>query len=170
MVALARFWEYLQRYFVRHETEVDNIANIKAGIAAIVGMMAVGGLATLTDLPLLIAPLGATAVLLFGQPSSPLAQPFNIMGGFLVGTIVCETTQYILPMSWTAVAAAVGVAIVLMRAFRVTHPPAGAMPLLGFDSTIPHGKLFVTVLIASVILIGLAAIIHAVPPKRRYPL
>ena len=33
---------------------------------------------------MLLAPFGATAVLLFGQAESPLAQPANIFGGYLL--------------------------------------------------------------------------------------
>ena len=53
-----------------------------------IGIGAVGALAALTHLPLLLAPLGASAVLIFGQPASPLAQPANVFGGYLVATIV----------------------------------------------------------------------------------
>jgi len=160
---------YLQALVTRHETIVDPVSNLKAGIGAVLGMVAVGALAAFTELPLLLALLGATAVLLFGQPSSPLAQPINVMGGYLIGTLICELAFEIFPGAWMAAAIAVGVAIVLMRTLRVTHPPAGAMPILGFGQGSHGVQLFTVVLIGSVILIAIALVVHRIPPRRDYP-
>lgn len=157
------------RWLSRQETRVDAGSNLKAGLGAFIGMLLVTQLATLTELPLLIAPLGATAVLLFGQPSSPLSQPVNVMLGYLVGTIVCEAAARLSPGDAMAVAVGVGAAIIVMRAMRVTHPPAGAMPILGFGSTHHGVELFASVLVGSVALIALAAVVHAIPPRRTYP-
>ncbi|MCO6386155.1 HPP family protein [Aliihoeflea sp. 40Bstr573] len=154
----------------RHETPVGLGSNIKAGIGAALGMTFVGYLASATGLPLLLAPLGATAVLLFGQPSSPLAQPINVMLGFLVGTIICELSFSLFPGEWLAAALALGVTIVAMRTLRVTHPPAGAMPILTFGDPIHGLQLFSVVLIGCVVLIALAVLVHNIPPKREYPL
>ncbi|MDT9091827.1 HPP family protein, partial [Escherichia coli] len=66
---------FLKAFFVRHEPPVALRANLRAGLAAIAGIALVGGLATWIELPLLIAPLGPTSGLLFGQPSSALSQP-----------------------------------------------------------------------------------------------
>jgi CBS-domain-containing membrane protein len=162
--------EFLRSLLARHEAPVDQIANVKAGIGAVVGISAVGWLAAMTGLPLLLAPMGATAALLFGQPSSPLAQPMNVMGGFLIGTIVCEAAFNAFPGMWVAAAIAVGVTVALMRGLRVTHPPAGAMPILGFGEQLHGVQLFGVTLVSCVILIALALAVHAIPPRRQYPL
>jgi CBS-domain-containing membrane protein len=39
------------------------------------------------SVPLLVAPMGASAVLLFGVPASPLAQPWAIIGGNTVSAL-----------------------------------------------------------------------------------
>ena len=161
--------EYLRRLFIRHEPPVDQVANVKAGIGAIVGISVVGWLAAATGQPLLLAPMGATAALLFGQPSSPLAQPMNVMGGYLVGTIVCEAAFNAFPGLWVAAAIAVGVTVALMRAIRVTHPPAGAMPILGFGEQLHGLQLFGVMFVSCVVLITLALAVHAIPPRREYP-
>ena len=44
----------------------------------------------------LIAPMGASAVLLFAVPSSPLAQPWSIMGGNFVAAVVGVSCWYTL--------------------------------------------------------------------------
>ena len=134
-----------------------------------VGIGAVGGLASLTDLPLLIAPLGATVVLLFGQPASPLAQPINIFGGYLLATIIGVGSVLVFPGVWWVAAVAVGLVIALMLMLRVTHPPAGAVPLVALATPVQSATLFMTILIACVSLLGLALIHHRIPPRTQYP-
>ncbi len=160
---------FIKALFVRHETSVAFSANLRAGLAAIVGIVLVGALASWTELPLLLAPLGSTAGLLFGQPSSPLSQPINVMGGYLVGTIVCEAAFLVFPGAWLAAAVAVGVTIVAMRGLRVTHPPAAALPILGFGEPVHGPELFLVVFVASTVLIVFALVVHNLPPRRPYP-
>ena len=40
------------------------------------------------DLPIIVAPLGASAVLVFAVPSSPLAQPWSIVGGNVLSALI----------------------------------------------------------------------------------
>lgn len=161
--------QFLACLLTRHEPPVDQLSNLKAGAAAVLGMVAVGQLAVLTGLPLLLAPLGATAGLLFGQPSSPLSQPVNVMGGYLIGTIVCEIAFNVFPGLWLAVAVAVGATIVVMRALRVTHSPAVALPILGFGEDVHGVDLFLVLFVGCSVLIALAFAVHRIPPRREYP-
>ncbi len=73
------------------------LGHLKSGAGSAIGLSGVGALSSLTELPLLIAPLGATVVLLFGQPASPLAQPINIFGGYLFATIVAVAAALSFP-------------------------------------------------------------------------
>ncbi|KMZ13943.1 putative transmembrane protein [Candidatus Burkholderia humilis] len=64
---------------------------LRGGLGALIGIAVTGGLAHLligdsSAIPFLIAPMGASAVLLFAVPASPLAQPWSIIGGNLVLT------------------------------------------------------------------------------------
>lgn len=80
--------------------------------------------------PWLVAPLGASAVLVYAVPSSPLAQPWSVVGGntisALAGLIICN----LVPNPVLAAALAVGLAIGAMFTARCLHPPGGAMALL----------------------------------------
>ena len=82
-----------------------------------------------TALPLLMAPIGASAVLLFGVPSSPLAQPWSILGGNTVAALVGVTFAILIKDPVIAAAFALSVAIGLMFALRCLHPPSGAVAL-----------------------------------------
>ncbi|XPV75096.1 MAG: HPP family protein [Desulfovibrio sp.] len=78
----------------------------------------------------LMAPFGATTVLVFGVPKSQLAQPRNvIMGHVLSATIGVTFFTYVGVEPWS-LAIATGFAVMLMIATNTTHPPAGADPIL----------------------------------------
>ena len=107
----------------RHEPRGHTLAHLKSGIGAILAITLVGLMAVVTGLPMLIAPFGATAVLLFGQPKSPLAQPANIVGGYLIAAIVSSAALWLFPGSWAAAAAAVGVSVAAMAMLRYSVRP-----------------------------------------------
>lgn len=83
------------------------------------------------DLPLIIAPFGASAVLVFGAPASPLAKPRNVIGSHvlsaLVGVFFAQNFGTCVPL---AAACAVATAIVLMLLTGTLHPPGGATALI----------------------------------------
>jgi CBS domain-containing membrane protein len=68
-------------------------------------------------LPFIIAPKGATAVLLFAVPAGPLAQPWPVAGGNLISTVIGLAAHWlvddVLLAAATGVAAAIGVMMLL---------------------------------------------------------
>ncbi|MDQ2802163.1 MAG: HPP family protein [Pseudomonadota bacterium] len=80
-------------------------------------------------LPLLVAPIGASAVLVFAVPASPLAQPWSVVGGNVVSALVGVTAAQLVPIPYLAVGLAVGGAILAMSLLRCLHPPGGAAAL-----------------------------------------
>jgi CBS-domain-containing membrane protein len=78
----------------------------------------------------LVAPLGGSAVFLFGMTRAPAAQPRALFGGHLGATaigILCTQAFGVAP--WVHVLALI-LAFVYMLATRTVHPPAGADPLI----------------------------------------
>ena len=78
----------------------------------------------------LVAPLGASAVLVFGVPASPLAQPWAVVGGNTLSALVGIACVHAINSPVLAAAAAVALAIGLMFSLRCLHPPGGAAALL----------------------------------------
>jgi len=79
---------------------------------------------------LLIASMGATAVLLFAAPKSPLAQPWNVIGGHLVSAFVGMVLHQFIADPVLGGALSVGVAITAMYYLGCLHPPGGATSLI----------------------------------------
>jgi CBS domain-containing membrane protein len=80
-------------------------------------------------LPLLVAPIGASAVLVFAVPASPLAQPWSVLGGNVVSALVGVIAAMFISTPWLAVGIAVAGAILAMSLLRCLHPPGGAAAL-----------------------------------------
>ncbi|OFC72031.1 HPP family protein [Alteromonas confluentis] len=85
---------------------------------------------SLTDIALVMAPFGATTVLVFGLPESPLAQPKNVILGHLVTATVGILFAQYLDVTPLTLALATGIGVSAMLLTKTTHPPAGANPLL----------------------------------------
>jgi CBS-domain-containing membrane protein len=80
--------------------------------------------------PLLIAPFGASCALVFGAPASPLARPYNVVGGHLVTTACGLLVITCIGVSPIAIALGVGIGISAMLLTDTLHPPAGANPIV----------------------------------------
>lgn len=105
-----------------------------SALGALVGIIATGllvsGLAGVgTHMPLLIAPIGAAAVLLFAVPASPMAQPWAVIGGNLVSAVVGVSVARLGVGPMVGAGLAVGAAIAAMALLRCLHPPGGAVAL-----------------------------------------
>lgn len=151
---------------------------LRGGLGALIGIALTGGIGHLLTggaaaIPYLIAPMGASAVLLFAVPASPLAQPWSIIGGNLVSATVGVTCALLIHDPVEAAALAVALAICAMFALRCVHPPSGAVALtavLGGPSVhaLGYGFVFAPVAIQSAALLGAAIVFHALT-GHRYP-
>ncbi|MCQ8780888.1 HPP family protein [Mangrovibrevibacter kandeliae] len=161
---------HIRHFIIRHEPEaIDLAVSLKAGVGGLLGIGSAGGLAAATGMPFLLAPFGASAVLLFAQPQSPLAQPANTIGGYCVGLAAGLAVALVFPPVWWAAAIGVGAAIALMSLLRLTHPPAGAVPIVAVTTAMPPTTLVEAVLAGGVLLVAVAAIHHRIPPRQIYP-
>lgn len=120
--------------FLPDQQHVNGVERLRAGFGALLGILAttlLGRLFVDADpaLPWVIAPMGASAVLLFAVPASPLAQPWALLGGNLTAAVIGVAFAHGIPEQALAAAAAVSVAIGLMFVLRCIHPPAGAVAL-----------------------------------------
>ncbi|MBY4867753.1 HPP family protein [Burkholderia anthina] len=164
--------------FIPHPMTLGWRERMRSCAGALVGIATVG--VTMRRLPgvpglvpLLVAPMGASAVLLFAVPASPLAQPWSIVGGNLVAATVGVACAQWIADPITAAAVAIAFAIGGMFALRCVHPPSGAVALtavLGGPAIHSLGFGFVVEPIAlqSAILLSAALLYHALT-GHRYP-
>ncbi|WP_280191149.1 HPP family protein [Delftia sp. PS-11] len=148
---------------------------MRIAAAFVGGAAGIGLLAFLTDAygaALLMAPFGATCVLLFAVPDSPLAQPRNVIGGHVVATAVGLIATRLSPsISPAEMGIVVGLAIAAMQLVRAVHPPAGADPIvvMMLGPTVPWSFLVLPALAGAVILVMIALVVNNVERGSRWP-
>lgn len=131
-----------------------SLLSVIAGLGA---SLAIGLLsfmeANLGDVALLMAPFGATAVLVFGVPDSPLAQPKNVILGHLITAFIGVVFVQYVGVTPLTLAIATGLGVSAMLLSKTTHPPAGANPILIMLSGQSWGFLITPVLIGAVVIV-----------------
>ncbi len=120
--------------------------------------------------PEMITTIGSTSVLVFVTPNSPLAQPWSVFVGALIGIIVGNLVSLVLPLPWAG-PAAVGLAIVGMTMARALHPPGASVALFSAIDGAQGAPLHLlhTLPFLLVILVG-AGMVWARLTGRVYPL
>jgi CBS-domain-containing membrane protein len=127
------------------------------------------------ELTLIIGSFGASAVLLYGAPRSPLAQPRNLLGGHFISALIGVVAFQIFGAEpWLAAALAVSFAIAAMHATKTLHPPGGATALIaviGGDAIHELGYLyaFIPALSGAAIMLVVALVVNNLAKDRRYP-
>ena len=154
----------------------------RAWLGSFLGLAALGLIHTTTanlmEAALLFGPFGASAVLLYAAPKSPLAQPRNLIGGHVLSAFVGVALSRWMPGSvcplWLVAAMAVATAIALMHATKTLHPPGGATALVAVIGGTPiagmgfHYVLY-PVAAGALILLGTVLLVNNAIPGRRYP-
>lgn len=153
---------------------VDVKEKLRSVIGALIGICIAGFLCRYLAgaekaTPWLVAPLGASAVLVFAAPASPLAQPWAVVGGntlsALMGILACNYISDPVIAGGVAVALAIGV----MFQMRCLHPPGGAMALITVLTHVTHFQFAWFPAFTNSMLLVMAGIVYNTLTQRRYP-
>ena len=127
-----RLREFARRYLLADTIALSPAERRRSVLGALLALGLCGSL--LHVLPLenhwLLAPVGASTVILFALSHSPQAQPWPVLGGYLSASLAAMASVQLLPYPQLAAAVAVAGCIWLMARLNCFHPPGGAMALL----------------------------------------
>lgn len=178
MHALRQFLLGLRPYLITESTPLSMGERLRSTLAAFIAVLVVGYVSSRflegAGLLVLVASMGASAILLFVTPNSPLAQPWPLVGGHLIAAFVGVACAQLISDPWAAAATAVALAILAMHFSHSLHPPGGAVALvavLGGDAVHAEGYRFMLEPVGlNVLLLLLAAlVINNLLPGHRYP-
>ncbi len=128
-----------------------------------------------TDLVMVIGSFGASAVLIYGAISSPLAQPRNLVGGHILSAIIGVACYQLLGGHlWLASSISVATAIAAMQLTRTLHPPGGATALIAvIGSSKIHALGYLYALVpaglGALVMLIIALLVNNIPRSRQYP-
>ena len=139
-----------------HVTWVERIRSV---FGAFIGLMLVltiakflGEISGLDEW--LMASLGASALLVFALPQSPMAQPWAVIAGNTLSALVGITTIHLVGEPLLAMPLAASLSIFGMFLLRCLHPPAAAVALIVVLGQITHYRYaFFPVMVDSLLLV-----------------
>lgn len=123
---------------------------------------------------MIVASMGASAVLLFAVPHGQLSQPWAMFGGHIISAIVGVSCAKFVPGLAFSAALAVALAIAAMHIARCIHPPGGATALIavigGSDiHALGYSYVIMPVGINVLVMLAVAIVFNYLFAWRRYP-
>ena len=169
-----RWREFAARFFPEASPAPREQWRSAAAAAVAVWCVAWASALIVSAPPFLVAALGASAVIVFALPASPLAQPWSVVGSYVVSGLAGVAAAKFVPDVPLAAALAVGLCILGMLSLRCLHPPGGAVALfavIGGEkiTAMGFGYVLSPVLTNALLLVGVALVVNNLLPKRRYP-
>ncbi len=117
----------------------------------------------------MVSSLGASAVLLFGMPASPMAQPWPVLVGTIVSALVGALVQMVVPDTAVACALAVGLSVILMVPLRCMHPPGAGFAAYVVLEHLDGVGLVMFPILFNIATLLLCAVLYNALTGRRYP-
>ena len=124
----------------------------------------------------LAASFGSSVVVVFGYPENEFSQPKNVLLGHLlcalVGIIFVTLFNITQDRSifYLAIGLAVGISVMLMMAFKITHPPAGGNTIVVMLAQNSFQFLIFPIMVGAITIIIGGVIYNRFILKKNYPL
>jgi CBS domain-containing membrane protein len=170
--AVKRLRHFLRLYLIADAPPLSTSERWRSAIAAMAGMLLLQGMLAVipvgAEVSHLLAPLGATSIILFALPHSPLGQPWPMAGGLLLSALtgwLCGSWIHPEPL---AIASAVAASVWIMARLRCIHPPGGAMAIVCVFGA-AHSGLLITVTLNVLAMLLVVIVINNMLPGRSYP-
>jgi CBS domain-containing membrane protein len=165
--------QFALRYLIADAAPLSPRERWLSALAGLLGILLMQGiLAVLPAGPgvsYLLAPLGASSVILFALPHSPLAQPWSLAGGLFISALIGHVCGLWITPAFLAVGVALGLAIWLTAWLRCIHPPGGAMAVVFALSAQQHSTSLTTALLNVGAALMAVLVVNNLIPGRRYP-
>ena len=124
----------------------------------------------------LAASFGSSVVVVFGYPKNEFAQPKNVVLGHLLCTLIGIIFVTLFEVSqeriifFLALGLAVGISVMLMMAFKITHPPAGGNTIVVMIAQESFQFLIFPILVGSITIVIGGIVYNRFILKKKYPL
>ena len=175
IVSFQPVWQILIQYIAgtrgsaTYQPRFSVIQILVSYLGSFFGIAALAYLSIASGYPVIAAPFGAAAVLVFAVPNSPLAQPRNLIFGNLIGGVISVLMVTLFGSGAWVMALSVATAIKVMQLTKSLHPPGGAVALVGVLSNATWDFILTPVLAGSIILLFCTFAFNNIMPERSYP-
>lgn len=172
------YFKIMKEFFGVAQNTTGHAEKFISGIGALIGIFLTMWISLhylgLQGATLLVASMGASAVLLFSVPHGALSQPWALLGGHFISALIGVTCAQNISNPLIAAPLAVSLAIIAMHYCHCTHPPGGATAMtavIGGAQVQAMGYQFVLtpVMLNAIIMLFAGVAVNYAFPWRRYP-
>ena len=161
-------------YFGGDQPPVSWAERLRSSAGALVGLMLIFTLAKLLGElagidEWLMASLGASALLVFALPASPMAQPWAVIAGNTLSALVGITVYILIPEPLLAMPIAASLSILGMFSLRCLHPPAAAVALITVLGHVTHYRYALFPVMIDSVLLVFAGALYSNLTGKTYP-
>ncbi len=117
----------------------------------------------------LMASLGASALLVFALPGSPMAQPWAVIAGNTISAFIGILMYRLIPEPLIAMPIAASLSILGMFILRCLHPPAAAVALIVALGHVTHFRYALFPVMVDSILLVIAGAVYSNLTGKSYP-
>ena len=124
----------------------------------------------------LAASFGSSVVVVFGYPENEFAQPKNVLLGHLLCTLIGIIFVALFNITqdrsifFITIGLAIGISVMLMMAFKITHPPAGGNTIVVMLTQDSFQFLVFPIMVGAITIIIGGVIYNRFILKKNYPL
>jgi CBS domain-containing membrane protein len=167
-------WALWLRNFLPGSVRIGYAEALRISVGITLGLLVTGGLSRwwsqdISHTMWMVSSLGASAVLLFGIPASPMAQPWPVLVGTVLSALVGAGAQALIADTVVACAMAVGLSFMLMVPLRCMHPPGAGFAAYVVLEHINGVTLVVFPILFNIAVLLLCAVFYNALTGRRYP-
>ncbi|WP_068323306.1 HPP family protein [Polynucleobacter yangtzensis] len=171
---MRHFFKKLTAILLPEATSVSWLERIRSVLGVVLGLLAVAALGLLlasygNTSPWIVASMGASAFLLFVLPSSPMAQPWAVIGGSCISAFVGVACSQFVHELLLLIPLSVGLAILAMFTLRCLHAPAAALALLIPLNGLTDFHFVLFPVLGNAVLLVLCAVIYNSLTGKPYP-
>ena len=172
--AFTSFIKNYSFYLGGDQPQVSWVERLRSVLGAFIGLMLVitsakylGELSGIDEW--LMASLGASALLVFALPQSPMAQPWAVIAGNTLSALIGISCFHLISEPLLALPAAAALSILGMFILRCLHPPAAAVALIAVLGHITQYRYAIFPVMVDSVLLVLAGAIYSNLTGKRYP-
>ncbi len=171
---MRHFFKKLTAILLPEASSVSWLERIRSVLGVVLGLLAVAALGLLlasygNTSPWIVASMGASAFLLFVLPSSPMAQPWAVIGGSCISAFVGVACSQFVHELLLLIPLSVGLAILAMFTLRCLHAPAAALALLIPLNGLTDFHFVLFPVLGNAVLLVLCAVIYNSLTGKSYP-
>lgn len=152
----------------KNKSELNYMDLVVSAMGCLIAMSLFSFIAFSLNYPMVLGPVGASCLLIFGAHKSPFSQPRQVIGGHFLATSAAILISDLFGKSSFTLGLTLGTVIILMVLFNTIHPPAAASAIVAINTGVDWGFI-PCILLCIILLVGMSLVYNNLFPDRQYP-